>query len=72
MAERDRRPATYADLEAVPSNMIGEIINGRVVTRPVAAPEEVAVRDALLRILTGPSEDGPSQLSTTEPSQSGG
>jgi hypothetical protein len=27
MAERDRRPATYADLEAVPPHLVAEIVD---------------------------------------------
>lgn len=34
MAERDRRPATYADLEAVPPHLVAEIIDGELVTHP--------------------------------------
>ena len=33
MAEREKRPATYAELEAVPPHLVAEIIDGELVTR---------------------------------------
>ncbi|RKH94045.1 Uma2 family endonuclease [Corallococcus sp. AB038B] len=34
-----RKPATYADLEALPPNLVGEIVNGELfATPPLAAP----------------------------------
>lgn len=38
MAEPARRPATYADLEALPDNLVGEIIDGVLETHPRPSP----------------------------------
>jgi hypothetical protein len=36
MTASAKRPATYADIEALPEDMIGEIINGRLLIRRVS------------------------------------
>lgn len=38
MAEHEKGPATYADLEAVPSHLVAEIIDGVVRTHPRPSP----------------------------------
>ncbi|WP_026381572.1 Uma2 family endonuclease [Afifella pfennigii] len=47
MAEPAKRGATYADLEAVPPHLVGEIIDGELVTHPRPAPKHGAASSAL-------------------------
>ena len=47
MAEPARKRATYADLEAVPPNLVAEIIYGALHTHPRPAPRHGAVAMAL-------------------------
>jgi Uma2 family endonuclease len=56
MVERakDGRPATYADLEALPDHLVGEIVGGRLVDRPRPAPRH-AQTSSDLGILIGPA-----------------
>jgi len=49
-----RRPATYADLEAVPANLVAEIINGDLSTMPRLAPKHTEAASMLGGLLTGP------------------
>ena len=58
MSEPARRLATYADLEAVPPNLVAEIINGALVTHPRPAPRHGAAAGALGYELTGPFQRG--------------
>jgi Uma2 family endonuclease len=53
MAEPAKRLATYADLEAVPPNMVAEIIHGALVTHPRPSPRH-AVAASSLGSLLGP------------------
>jgi hypothetical protein len=53
MVKRTKRPATYADLEALPPHLTAEIIDGELFTRPAAGPRERTAPTELLRILTG-------------------
>jgi Uma2 family endonuclease len=55
-----RRPATYADLEAVPAHLVAEIIDGEVVTHPRPSPRHSATASALGAELTGPFQKGQS------------
>ena len=47
-------PATYADLEALPSNMVGEIVFGALYAHPRPAP-----RHAVSAMVLGTQIDGP-------------
>lgn len=46
--------ATYADLEALPSNLVGEIVDGRLIASPRPAPRHTRASSALGGILTPP------------------
>jgi Uma2 family endonuclease len=62
MADLARRKATYADIEALPENMVGEIINGSLETHPRPVPRHVLAGDELSGTLRGPfrlGEGGP-------------
>lgn len=48
------QPATYADLEAVPSHLIAEIINGELHTMPRPAPKHATAASALGIFVGGP------------------
>jgi Uma2 family endonuclease len=48
------RPATYADLFALPENVIGEIIDGDLVVSPRPAPRHAIATSHLGGELTGP------------------
>ena len=41
----DRRPATYADLEALPANVVGELIAGELYASPRPAAPHVVAHD---------------------------
>jgi Uma2 family endonuclease len=47
-----RRPATYADLEAVPSHLVAEIMNGELRTMPRPAPKH-AKTSSVLGVVVG-------------------
>lgn len=55
-----RKPATYADLEAVPSHLVAEILDGELVTHPRPAPRHGAVQFALSGRLDMPFRRGES------------
>jgi Uma2 family endonuclease len=62
MSDVPTKPATYADLEAVPEHLVAEIIDGALVTHPRPAPRHSLTFIALTDQLTGPfqfDEDGP-------------
>ena len=42
-----QRPATYADLEAVPPHLVAEIIDGELLTHPRPSPRHGATASAL-------------------------
>jgi Uma2 family endonuclease len=48
-----RRPATYADLEALPSHLVGEIIAGELIASPRPAPAHTESA-SMIGILLGP------------------
>jgi Uma2 family endonuclease len=52
MAEPAKRQATYADLEAVPPNLVAEIIHGALVTHPRPAPGHGIAANVLSTKLT--------------------
>ncbi len=57
-----QRPATYADLEAVPSHLVAEILDGELVTHPRPAPPHGAMQSAISGRLDRPfrlGEGGP-------------
>lgn len=54
MAEREKRPATYADLEAVPEHLVAEIIDGVLRTHPRPSPRHVMSANSLADELTSP------------------
>ena len=62
MPELVTKPATYADLESAPEQVIAEIIDGALVTHPRPAPRHSLTAVALTHRLSGPfqfDEDGP-------------
>jgi Uma2 family endonuclease len=52
------RPATYADLEAVPPHLVAEILFGRLVTHPRPAAAHAIAGNALSDELTSPFQKG--------------
>ena len=58
MAEPKAKPATYADIEALPPNIVGEIIFGALVTHPRPAPRHAIASLALGSEVTGPFQKG--------------
>jgi len=53
-----KRPATYADLEALPPNMVGEIIAGELHVSPRPAVAHMVTSSLLGFELTGPFQKG--------------
>lgn len=53
-----RRPATYADLEALPETVVGEIIDGTLYTHPRPRAGHADMGGALLEELRGPFQRG--------------
>jgi Uma2 family endonuclease len=52
------KPVTYADLEALPANMVGEIIHGVLHAHPRPAPRHARSSSSLRYELTGPFDRG--------------
>ncbi|MCX7627459.1 MAG: Uma2 family endonuclease [Methylophilaceae bacterium] len=52
------RPATYEDLFDLPENIVGEIVNGRLVTHPRPAPRHARAYSALGGHIWGPFDRG--------------
>jgi Uma2 family endonuclease len=52
------KPATYADLLELPERVVGEIINGRLVTHPRPAPRHARAYSRLGAELDGPFDQG--------------
>jgi Uma2 family endonuclease len=50
--------ATYADLEALPPNLVGEIVNGRLVARPRPAPRHARAASTLTMLVGPPFQLG--------------
>ena len=48
------KPATYADLEAVPPHLVAEILDGELVTRPRPMPRHATAHTSLIEELGGP------------------
>jgi Uma2 family endonuclease len=62
VAKPAKRPATYADIEALPPNMVGEIIHGVLYANPRPATPHAAATSALGEELGPPfkrGRDGP-------------
>jgi Uma2 family endonuclease len=62
MAGSGKKPATYADLEAAPPDLVAEIIDGELMTHPRPSPRHAAAANSLSDELTGPfqkSRGGP-------------
>ncbi|MHB8874557.1 MAG: Uma2 family endonuclease [Myxococcaceae bacterium] len=53
-----KRPAGYADLEAVPENLVGEIIDGELITSPRPAARHTSAASSLGGVLVGPYRFG--------------
>jgi Uma2 family endonuclease len=58
MADPAKRQATYADIEALPPHVVGEILFGSLVTHPRPSPTHSKAQATLGRRLGGPFEDG--------------
>lgn len=58
MAQPKARPATYADIEALPENMVGEILFGALHTHPRPAPRHARASTKLGAELDGPFDRG--------------
>lgn len=58
MADAAKKRATYADLEAVPSHLVAEIIDGTLYTHPRPSPRHGATANSLGDELTGPFQKG--------------
>ena len=62
MLKQKPRPPTYADIEALPPNMVGEIIFGVLHSHPRPAPRHAVAANAVGYEITGPfgrGTDGP-------------
>lgn len=57
-AKPRKRPATYADLEAVPPNLVAEILGGELVTHPRPRPRHSVASASLGVELGGPFQKG--------------
>lgn len=58
MAKVEPRPATYADLAAVPPHLVAEIIDGALHTHPRPVLRHGSASNALSFLLTGPFQFG--------------
>lgn len=58
MLRTKARPATYADIEALPANMVGEIVHGVLHAHPRPSPRHVRASSALGAELSGPFDFG--------------
>lgn len=58
IALKDQRTATYADIEALPENMVGEILYGALHTHPRPAPKHARTHTSLIGELNDPFDRG--------------
>ncbi len=58
MALPQNKPATYEDLLALPENLVGEIVGGRLITHPRPAPKHALAYSALGSELGNPFSRG--------------
>lgn len=54
----ERKPASYEDLFGLPENLVGEIINGRLVTHPRPAPKHARAYSSVGIVIGGPYDRG--------------
>jgi Uma2 family endonuclease len=54
----EKADATYADLEALPSNLVGEIVSGRLIASPRPTPRHARASSDLGGLLTPPFRFG--------------
>ena len=62
MANPKTKTATYADIEALPPNVVGEILFGKLVVQPASEPRHAATLSAVGGVLGRPyvwAQDGP-------------
>lgn len=52
------KPATYADIEALPPNVVGEIIYGSLITQPRPARRHVGASSGIFAALSSPFQGG--------------
>ena len=58
MGSEPKRPATYEDLEAIPPNNVGEIVDGELYVSPRPAPPHARAASKLFGRLEGPFDEG--------------
>lgn len=58
MALPRHKPATYEDLFSLPQDVVGEIVNGRLVEQPRPAPKHARAYSVLGRKLGSPFDEG--------------
>ena len=58
MAKSARQPATYADLEALPPNLVGEILGAELYASPRPASLHAVAGTSLVDEITGPFQKG--------------
>lgn len=51
------RPATYADLQALPEGVRAEVIHGQIVVQPAPLPRHARVSAGLVRAIEGPFDE---------------
>ncbi len=54
----ERRPATYADIEALPEHLTGEIIDGELIVSPRPRPRHAVAEGGIHADLVGPFQRG--------------
>lgn len=52
MEHPDARPATYQDILDLPETLVGEIINGHLITHPRLAAKSLYAKDQLGAVLS--------------------
>ncbi len=58
MLQKKQRPATYADIEALPANMVGEIVFGVLHAHPRPTPRHAIATNALTTKISEPFQFG--------------
>jgi hypothetical protein len=58
MSRTKQRPATYADIEALPQHVVGEIAFGALHTHPRPTPRHSVAANAVGSMITGPFQFG--------------
>lgn len=57
-ADHSRAPPTYADIEALPEHLTGEIVDGELIVSPRPSPPHILTASALGVFLGGPFQYG--------------